>query len=331
LKEKKMFKKILFIFAVILNVLNVANADTYRVIVGWEDKKTGAEVNKMYPEVLQIHPGDTVHFKQNAVEIHTVTLHPSNQALPDLLINGVQVNPVVSTKTTIPDAGYDGTYVASSGVMSSAGPNNFYDVKFSTVGVFKYGCSVHGIPQNGTIIVVPESEEIPAPGSIGKAIRQYEARLKLFAGGAYKKGLNSVPKSVSNGDGTRTFYIKLGYMTGPYEFLRYFPDKLEVAPGDKVSWIDASFHTVSFYNDLPIPDLIIFDQAQSKLVLNPAFYTPAQVNVPLTRSGYTNSGLLVGGASFTLTIGDIKGPMHFFCFPHHDAGMHGMLMVHKRN
>jgi plastocyanin len=46
---------------------------TYSVIVGAENVTRGITVNAFFPAVLHVHVGDTVVWKQNSHEIHTVT------------------------------------------------------------------------------------------------------------------------------------------------------------------------------------------------------------------------------------------------------------------
>jgi plastocyanin len=46
---------------------------TYTVLVGAQDTSLGADVDAYFPESLQIHVGDTVHWQRNTNEIHTVS------------------------------------------------------------------------------------------------------------------------------------------------------------------------------------------------------------------------------------------------------------------
>src|SRR5689334_20374479 len=58
---------------------------TYTVLVGAQDTSVGADVDAFFPDTLQIHVGDTVHWNRNANEIHTVSFL-AGTPIPDLLI-----------------------------------------------------------------------------------------------------------------------------------------------------------------------------------------------------------------------------------------------------
>ena len=54
-------------------VASAASTQTYTVLVGAEDLSRHSDVMAFFPETLHIHVGDTVLWKQNTHEIHTVT------------------------------------------------------------------------------------------------------------------------------------------------------------------------------------------------------------------------------------------------------------------
>ena len=96
---------------------------TFTVLVGAEHVSAGATVNAFFPDSLLIHTGDTVHWKRNAEEIHTVSFL-AGTPLPDLVIpapqglpSPVMFNPVAAFPTAPVNGQYDGTTFANSGIQ----------------------------------------------------------------------------------------------------------------------------------------------------------------------------------------------------------------------
>src|SRR5512137_1785805 len=54
-------------------VASANSPQTYIVVVGAENVSRGTSVMAYFPEMLRIHVGDTVLWKQHTHEIHTVT------------------------------------------------------------------------------------------------------------------------------------------------------------------------------------------------------------------------------------------------------------------
>jgi len=98
---------------------------TYTVRVGWEDMKRGIEVNAFFPSALHIHVGDTVTWKANTMEVHTVTFLAGNP-LPDFIvpapagqISPLMLNPLAAFPTPLPGGLYDGSTYLNSGIIST--------------------------------------------------------------------------------------------------------------------------------------------------------------------------------------------------------------------
>src|SRR5262249_52464139 len=102
--------KCLFVLAAIISLTPGAPGSaraqtTFTVLVGAEDTSVGAIINAFSPDTLVIHVGDTVHWKRNGDEIHTVTFLASTP-MPDLVIpapsglpSPLMINPVAAYPT----------------------------------------------------------------------------------------------------------------------------------------------------------------------------------------------------------------------------------------
>jgi plastocyanin len=320
---------------------------TYNVLVGAQDTSLGADVDAFFPDTLQIHVGDTVHWKRNANEVHTVSFL-AGTPMPDLVIpapNGLpaplMLNPVAAYPAAPANGQYDGTTFANSGII---GPDpaqaDSFDLTFTTPGTYNYVCIVHGVTMSGKILVVDNQQNIPSPSDVDQqATRSIDAALAqapiVLALASF-----ALPPPTANPDGTTTYQVQIGYTFGQLDLLHFFPDQLAVNPGDTVVFTlgDANMapHTVTFLNGnmspddfLPVPQ----NNGPPLLVFNPAVFFPQNPGQPLTKDGIYSSGLLApGGAttSFSIQIGGITGQIQYQCLLHDASGMLGSLQIVPR-
>jgi plastocyanin len=311
-----------------------ASTQTYTVLVGAENASRGVDVMSYFPSVLHIHQGDMVTWQLNSNEIHTVTfLGGTVTSLPDIL-QGTTVNPLAVEVTPASGGTYPvGDYVNSGILGPDPGESTSYSLVFNDQGSFIYYCIVHGTMMTGTIFVDPPSTSIPSPSQVSQAAFVDMTTQLAHGYGLFSDAVRSQKAPVMNPDGTMTYYVKMGYMSGNINLMDFFPSKLVVKPGDTVIWELSSTndapHTVTFLNGNPEPPLIV--PSGSNLVINPAVLAPQQPGLPLTRSGIFSSGLMVPGVppleSYTLTIGNIQGYMPYMCLLHDASGMVGSLFV----
>ena len=320
---------------------------TYTVLVGAQDTSLGADVDAFFPDSLQIHVGDTVHWQRNANEIHTVSFL-AGTPIPDLIIpapdglpSPLMLNPVAAYPTAPDNGQYNGTTFANSSIIGpDPGQAQSFDLTFTTPGTYNYVCLVHGVPMSGKIIVVDNQQDIPSPSEVDRqATRSINSALAqvpiVFALASF-----SLPPPIANPDGTTTYQVLIGYTFGQLDLLHFFPDQLAVNPGDTVvftlSDADMAPHTVTFLNGNMSPDDVVpvpQDNGPPLLVFNPAVLFPQNPGQPLTKDGIYSSGLFVPGGtttSFSFQIGDITGEMQFQCLLHDNSGMLGSLYVVPR-
>jgi len=317
---------------------------TYTVMVGAESVHRGIDVMAYFPGTVKIHVGDTVRWRQNSNEIHTVTFLGDMTVAPPLLLPATAPTPPsplvfnpMAAFPTVPTGNElgDTTTFVNSGLMGrEAGQARSFDLTFTAVGTYHHLCLVHGVMMSGTVEVVGPAVHIASPGQVHARGNHQIARQMAKAPAVVRKAKRQIKPATENADGTLTHYVALGYSKGQIDLMRFFPSKLRVRPGDKVEWAlslsnDAP-HTVTFLNGQPEPGLVVPEPPV--LYINPAvlFQYPSSP-VTLTRSGIYNSGLLdpnAGPTTYSQVIGDITpGPLPYLCLLHDTSGMRGTLIV----
>jgi plastocyanin len=323
----------------------------YTVLVGLENAHQGIDVMAFFPSSVIIHAGDTVHWKLNSNEIHTVTFgYDENAELPEAIVPAAAfgfpadpspliLNPAIANPS-IPAGGEYTGGPASSGLMSPEGGAQEFSLTFPEPGTYLYVCLIHGWEMSGYVVVKGPNEPVPSPQKSmaqgNKEMAQALARVPAVR----KAAMQQIEPPVVNADGTLTHYIKLGYHDEQIDLMRFFPSRTIVHPGDTVVWemseTNDAPHTVTFLNGEPAPGLFIAVAQPSGppvLYVDPATLFPYPSSSELTRNGIYNSGVMlpIPGTSFTLTIGDIKpGPEPYLCLLHDESGMKGSLVVVPR-
>jgi plastocyanin len=146
-------------------------AQNFTVLVGGNDSAYNAELQGFFPQNITIHVGDMVTWKQNTLDIHTVTFTPGMNKTPDLIVpvpgkNGsLMINPIVAFPVAPKGGMYNGSTYANSAIM---GPDDTqsknFSLTFTKAGTYRYVCVVHaGENMTGRVIVENESVSIPTP------------------------------------------------------------------------------------------------------------------------------------------------------------------------
>lgn len=318
-------------------------SQTYTVIVGAENVNRGITVQAFFPATLHVHVGDTVVWKQNTHEIHTVSFL-AGAPMPELLVpvpnappGALMLNPQVGFPAAPQDGQYDGSTYANSGIMSTdPGQPSQFSLTFTKAGSFDYICIVHGVAMSGKVIVEEASTRLLSPNKVS-AMARVELRHMLKQGmSVFKEGAAPVKPPIENPDGTLTHFVTVGYAKGQFDIMYFYPKKLAVHPGDTVQWDFSSMnmapHTITFLNGAEEPPFII-PQPQPGgpplLLINPAVALPQNADQPLTRTGIYNSGLIdpAHPQSFSLKVGDVTGRIDYLCLLHDASGMVATLIV----
>lgn len=334
-----------------------AAAQTYTIMVGGEDTSVGAEYIGFFASSVHIQAGDTVAWKQNAHEIHTVTFLGNKAQAPDLLVpipnapaGAVAINPDAANAVAPADGNYDGTSYANSGLMGmDPGQVQDYKLTFTQPGTYNYVCLVHP-GMKGTIVVDPAvtstsgtpaaAAPLPSPAEVSAQGQKEMSALAAQVPDMIKAANADVIPAVKNADGTTTHYVMMGYNQGAVDLTAFFPSNLTVAPGDKVIYQlglhDVAPHTATFLNGQAEPDLVVPQPQPSGpplLAINPAIAAPQNAMTPLTAQGIYSTGFLdpssPGPQSFAFQVGDTTGQLPFVCLLHDSNGMKGTLTISK--
>jgi len=335
---------VLLALAIPLPSVAASDSVTYTVLVGYSLPEDGVNIDAYFPAQLTVHVGDTVTFKQNAPEIHTVTfLAPSQEKPqfegPDFPV----VDPAIAYPVLPADSLYDGTGYVNSGLMSTD-PSFFlpgeqvtsFSLTFTKAGSFPFYCIVHGDPMSGTINVVDPSATISSPEEVDAQAAQAIDDMLTAVPDAIQAANDAVPAPEDNGDGTTTYHVDAGFESGQIGLMSFFPNKLQVHPGDTVIWRLVTVpHTITFLNGDPEPALVVPGAwpppsgDTATVMFNPAILGPSDnVDQPLNATDVFNSGFLPQpGAEFSLTVGDVSGQIPYICLLHDASGMSGELDV----
>jgi plastocyanin len=320
---------------------------TFTVLVGAEDTSVGATVNAFFPDTVRIHVGDTVHWKRNAHEVHSVAflagipIPPLIVPAPPGLPSPLMINPVAAFPTVPANGQYDGTTFANSGAI---GPDpgllqvQSFDLTFTKPGTYSYVCLVHGVIMSGKIIVIAHPGHVRPPSEVDHEARRLIALALEQVPAAIALGNTEVPPATQNPDGTTTFQVLVGFTAGQLDLYHFFPTQLTVHPGDTVEWAlskeDMPPHTVTFLNGNPDINVVLLvpqPHGPPLLLFNPDALFPQNAGKPLTSQGIYNSGLIFpGGTSFSLKIGDISGQEPYQCLLHDSSGMKASLDIVPR-
>ena len=325
------------------SALPSGSATTYTVLVGLSRPEQGVNVDAYFPDKLSVHVGDTVEFRQNAAEIHTVTFLAPSQTLPDLLATFPVIDPAVWRPVVPANHLYDGTSYANSGVMSTDPSyslpgqqvTNFW-LTFTHAGSYQYFCIVHGVMMTGTVNVVDPSVVIPSPGQVRHDVNKTISDLLKQVPAAMDAARAAIMPPVHHSDGTTTYNVNVGFMYGKIDLMSFFPGKLRVHPGDTVVWHMTTVpHTITFLNGNPEPSLLLpatWPATSGPTVMfNPAILGPSATvaaSQALNKTGMFHSGFIpVPGKTFSLKIGTIEGSVPYRCLLHDASGMVGRLVV----
>jgi len=316
---------------------------TYTVLVGLSQPGRGVNVDAYFPDTLTIHVGDRVRFKQNAAEIHTVTFLAPSQTLPDLLATFPLIDPAVWLPVVPAGHLYDGSSYANSGIMStdpsyslSGEPVTSFWLTFTHAGSYQYFCIVHGTMMSGTVNVVDPSVKIASPSTVRHQVGKTIADLLTQVPAALDAAKAAILPPVHHSDGTTTYHVNVGFMSGPIDLMSFFPGRLRVHPGDTVVWhMTTTPHTITFLNGTPESPLVLPATwpatSGPTAMFNPAVLGPSPTVVggqALNKTDLFHSGFLPApGMIFSLTIGAIEGPVPYLCMLHDASGMVGKLVV----
>jgi plastocyanin len=300
------------------------------------------------PSALRVRAGDTVTWKIDSDEIHTITFL-GGQPAPALEVpvpggspEEVMLAPEAAFPTRGPEAPvetYAGTTFVNSGIMSKtpagpdAPPNDTFSLTFDKPGLYPFVCLIH--PYMRGVVAVTEATETHVP-SQAEIDAQTQAEMAGFLAQVdAANAAGATPHSETLADDSQLWYVDAGSNVGDPSAatLEFLAENLTVNAGDSVVWTSHEFHTVTFNPAPPAPEFIMPKPQQKGpplLIMNPQILAPAKPAQSYDPAEYYNSGLLgpglPGGSTWSLTF-DEPGTYKYFCAVHRELGMEGTIIV----
>lgn len=304
-----------------------AQPAAWKVRVGADTPDHSLQGQDFYPRTITIKVGDTITWTKNVVLEHTVTF--LSGATPPLPFSPQPDHRVlVNPRVAFPQGGssYDGTGVASSGIIEAAGKT--YTLTFTAPGRYVYQCLLHPGMQ-GTVVVLGAGKAPMTPAQVDKAAAdQWAASLAA--------GKQLVADWKASASGSVYAAPMVGNAQAHITLLRFTPGPLRVKAGSTVKWTMTDpfeIHTVTFQGPGEVPQWLQLEQAAQgppKIWVNPKVLAPAG-GPTHTGNTYYNSGIIFpvnppGPTSYTLKFTK-PGTYTYWCVVHVAEGMRGSVIV----
>ena len=304
------------------------------------------------PSMLSVRAGDTVTWKLNADEIHTVSFLSGaptprfERPIPDAGPTDFMLNPQAAFPTRAPGAPVEtcsGTGFAISGTMSDvppapgAPPNNEFSLIFDTPGTYDFVCIIHPF-QIGTIeVLASNAQDVPSQADIDA---QAEAQLAplLVELEQIKQSSPIAVTQEAGPNGTTIWHEQAGTrgLSNFTEVFEFLAKDITIQEGDTVVWTSPTFHTVTFHPGQDAPEFVVpepQDAGPPLLRINPAVLFPVKPASEFNGTGYWNSGTIglaaPFGTNFSMTFSQ-TGSFDYICALHVSMGMEGSVTVVER-
>ena len=308
------------------------------------------------PSMLTVRAGDTITWKLDSDEIHTVSFL-SGADLPGFAIpvpgggpTDLMLNPAVAFGTRVPGAPvevYSGTGMVNSGTMSDVPPapdapaNNAFSLVFDTPGTYKFVCLIHTFMRGQVQVLAATAPDVPSQTQIDAQGQKQLAPLLVELEGLKARRDSGMAMSSEPGpNGTTTWFINAGGRGSErsVELLDFLPKDITIAEGDTVVWTSPAFHNVTFHPGRMHPEFVIptpQEQGPPQLRLNPEVVFPSKPTGEFDGTGFFSSGIIgldspSGATSFSMTFSK-AGSYGYMCAIHRELGMKGNITVVTRD
>jgi plastocyanin len=326
-----------------------AEATTWTVLTGAQAEVQQTEAGpagawqllRFYPDNITINVGDTIVWKLNSAEPHTVTFAAPGEQPPSLTVpeGGDSQRILMNPLAVLPQGTdvYTGTVLTGSGQLGG-GPGfpTEYRLTFTQAGTYDYNCIFHST-MTGNVVVQDAGSAYPKT----QAQIDADAQAQIAADTQAAMQAEAQAQQVTNqpgSNGTTVYAANLGWGNGTLAYMRFSPQDLTIHVGDTVEWTAKDVempHTVTFTSGDAVPEFILTEPQQSgppKLVINPQVAAPAGGDT-YSGTGYFNSGLIWGtkvpipGPRTYSLVFDTPGTYDYVCVIHDEIGMVGTITV----
>ncbi len=287
----------------------VPAGENWTVLVGSQTADMAVQGQRFLPGDITIDAGDSVTWKANSAEIHTVSFIAGGAAqatLPALdPTDPAQITP--QGPSTM-----DGTSYFNSGLLTTLSAFTplpvpvfkSYSLTFPDAGTFYYYCLVHGVMMRGAVHVQTAGATYPATQA------DIDADAAWLAGAINADGRALQASTLAASTNHKVF---TGADNGGSMVMRFLRHKAVIHKGEKVRFVNnmsmGAPHTVTF-GAVPV-GLALFAPSG-----HPTNY----------RGGNLNSGIIPPHATFVVTFNKV-GRFHYLCGLHRDMNMKGLVVV----
>ena len=307
-----------------------AAANTLTISAGAQSPGRDVQLNVFAPDTTTINVGDTITWRLDSTEFHTVTFL-AGQPEPEFVQpgpDGAFLNPAA----VLPAGGntYDGSAYTNSGLLMLGGPGTeppTYSLTFTKAGTYDYVCIIHP-GMNGKVVVNPAGQ--PADTQPVVDARNRDQVNSLLAGDGISSIMSNAGELPAEGV---TAGLAMGAGNAQVDVQRFFPPRVSIHAGDSLTWINKSEapHTVTFLAGQPQPDVVNVQpqpDGPPRFQLNPTMFNPAGDPSAYDGSSYLNSGFREPGPSGTYTVTFTQpGSYDYVCLLH--PGMVGTVVVQE--
>jgi plastocyanin len=281
----------------------------WTVLVGSQSPDMAVQGQRFLPGDVTIDAGDSVTWKANSAEFHTVTFidggKPQTSVAP--------LDPTDATQIT-PQGGdtMDGTSYYNSGILTTlpdagplpTAPVSSYTLTFPDAGTFTYYCLVHGVMMRGVVHV--QAAGAPYPSSQG----DIDAEAAWLAQAITADGRALQARTNAAGTNHKVF---TGADDGVAMVMRFLHHRVVVHKGQRVAFVN----TMS----MGAPHTVTFGQEP----VGPAIFAPSG-DPTNYRGGNLHSGILTPHSRFVVTFNKV-GTWRYLCMLHDEMGMKGVVVV----
>jgi len=312
----------------LLSALALVSADAaqWNATVGAQSNDKGFQALAFLPNEIWIHAGDSITWKFDADEIHTVTFLKADQERPPFFVGcpGFSSNP----------ATFDGSTCVTTPPLVKG---QSFTVNFPVAGNFKLTCLVHP-NMTGTIHVFALSRRLPHSQDFYNQRAEDERKDLLLDPIDADAGSDNQPNR-NHVHGVAAGIGEVSATAGGSETLsvmRFLQPNFEIHAGQTVEWTNldpVTPHTITFGTeppppfDPPSPDVTVDpDGARHAVISSPSDSTHSGfiIAAPQERTGLQQSPL--GVTRFRVTFPH-AGTFPYICAIHDELGMKGTVTV----
>ena len=310
-------------------------------------------IQAFLPSMMKVRAGDTITWKINSDDIHTVTFL-GGAPLSDIAIpipgggpTELMLNPVLIFPTRNPGGPvevYSGAGVVNSAVLSEVppapdeSPNNTFSLVFDTPGTYELVCQIHPFMRGQVEVVGDPGAPVPSQVQLdAQAQEQLKPLLVELEALKVRRDSGMAVSSEPGPNSTTTWFLNAGGrgLDRSVELYDFLAKDITIAEGDTVMWTSPTFHNVNFHPGRKAPadieGIVFQDNGQPILVLNPDVWLPSKPSGEFDGTGFFSSGIIgldspSGATSFSMTFSK-SGSYEYMCGIHQVLGMKGNITV----